>query len=282
MTKIKYISISLILLLIISCSKKIPEKKITVEKEMQLQMIEAYNEGLKELERGDVLFAAKKFNEAEILFPQSDYAPRAALMAAYSYYTQDYYGDAIAELERFIRVYPNHPRNDYAEYLLGLCFYEQIVDEKKDLQSITDAKITFQNLIKKYPKTDFAIDANYKLDLINDILAAKEIYIGRYYMEKKKWIPAINRFRLIVDEYDTTIYVEEALYRLVEIHYIIGLEDEAKKYANLLGYNYKSSEWYEKSYSIFNKIYAKNKEKNFKNKKGITNSLLKKFKSLFS
>jgi len=282
MTKIKFISISLILLLIISCSKKIPEKKITVEKEMQLQMIEAYNEGLKELERGDVLFAAKKFNEAEILFPQSDYAPRAALMAAYSYYTQDYYGDAIAELERFIRVYPNHPRNDYAEYLLGLCFYEQIVDEKKDLQSITDAKITFQNLIKKYPKTDFAIDANYKLDLINDILAAKEIYIGRYYMEKKKWIPAINRFRLIVDEYDTTIYVEEALYRLVEIHYIIGLEDEAKKYANLLGYNYKSSEWYEKSYSIFNKIYAKNKEKNFKNKKGITNSLLKKFKSLFS
>ena len=282
MTKIKYISISLIFLFIISCSKNIPEKKITVEKEMELQMIEAYNEGLKELERGDVLFAAKKFNEAEILFPQSDYAPRAALMAAYSYYTQDYYGDAIVELDRFIRVYPNHPRNDYAEYLLGLCFYEQIVDEKKDLQSITDAKITFQNLIKKYPKTDFAIDANYKLDLINDILAAKEIYIGRYYMEKKKWIPAINRFRSIIDQYDTTIYVEEALYRLVEIYYIIGLEDEAKRYANLLGYNYKSSEWYERSYSIFNKTYAKNKEKNIKNKKGITNSLLKKFKSLFS
>ena len=282
MTTIKYISISLIFLLIISCSKNLPEKKITAEKEMEFQMIEAYNEGLKELERGDALFAAKKFNEAEILFPQSDYAPRAALMAAYSYYTQDYYGDAIAELERFIRVYPNHPRNDYAEYLLGLCFYEQIVDEKKDLQSITDAKITFQNLIKKYPKTDFAIDANYKLDLINDILAAKEIYIGRYYMEKKKWIPAINRFRSIIDQYDTTIYVEEALYRLVEIYYIIGLEDEAKRYANLLGYNYKSSEWYEKSYSIFNKIYAKNKEKNIKNQKGITNSLLKKFKSLFS
>ena len=282
MTAIKYISISLIFLLIISCSKNLPEKKITAEKEMEFQMIEAYNEGLKELERGDALFAAKKFNEAEILFPQSDYAPRAALMAAYSYYSQDYYGDAIAELDRFIRVYPNHPRNDYAEYLLGLCFYEQIVDEKKDLQSITDAKITFQNLIKKYPKTDFAIDANYKLDLINDILAAKEIYIGRYYMEKKKWIPAINRFRSIIDQYDTTIYVEEALYRLVEIYYIIGLEDEAKRYANLLGYNYKSSKWYEKSYSIFNKIYAKNKEKNIKNQKGITNSLLKKFKSLFS
>ncbi|MDA8691477.1 outer membrane protein assembly factor BamD, partial [Candidatus Pelagibacter bacterium] len=239
MTKIKYISISIIFLLIISCSKNVPENKITVEKEMELQMTEAYNEGLKELERGDVLYAAKKFNEAEILFPQSDYAPRAALMAAYSYYSQNYYSDAIAELDRFIRVYPNHPRNDYAEYLLGLCFYEQIVDEKKDLQSITDAKLTFQNLTKKYPKTDFAIDANYKLDLINDILAAKEIYIGRYYMEKKKWIPAINRFRLIIDQYDSTIYVEEALYRLVEIYYIIGLEDEAKKYANLLGYNYK-------------------------------------------
>ena len=282
MTKIKYILIPLIFLLMISCSKNIPEKKITVEKEMELQMMEAYNEGLKELERGDVLFAAKKFNEAEILFPQSDYAPRAALMAAYSYYSQDYYGDAIAEIDRFFIVYPNHPRSDYAEYLLGLCFYEQIVDEKKDLQSITDAKITFQSLINKYPKTDFAIDAEYKLDLINDILAAKEIYIGRYYIEKKKWIPAINRFRLIVDEYDTTIYVEEALYRLVETYYIIGLEDEAKKYANLLGYNYKSSEWYEKSYSIFNEIYAKNKEKSIKNKKGITNSLLKKFKSLFS
>ena len=279
---LKFISISIMILLITSCSKKIPEKIIIEEKDMETQMIDAYKEGLNELERGDVLFAAKKFNEAEILFPQSDYAPKAALMAAYSYYSQNYYGDAIIELERFIKIYPNHRNNDYAAYLLGLCFYEQIVDEKKDLQSILNAKNIFQNLIKKYPKTDFAIDVEFKLDLINDVLAAKEMYIGRYYIEKKKWIPAINRFRLIVDEYDTTIYVEEALYRLVEIYYIIGLEDEAKKYANLLGYNYKSSEWYERSYSIFNKIYAKNKEKNIKNKKGITNSLLKKFKSLFS
>src|SRR6056300_1286772 len=277
-----YFCFFLIILLCFSCSKKEIEKSTINEANLESQMIEAYQEGLKELKAGDVLFAAKKFNEAEILFPQSEYAPKSALMAAYSYYSQNYYGVAEAELVRFLRVYPNHKDIAYAEYLLGLCYYEQIVDEKKDLQSIKDAKITFQNLIKKYPKTDFAIDANYKLDLINDILAAKEIYIGRYYMEKKKWIPAINRFRLIADEYDTTIYVEEALYRLVEIHYIIGLEDEAKKYANLLGYNYKSSEWYEKSYSIFNKIYAKNKEKNFKNKKGITNSLLKKFKSLFS
>src|SRR6056300_1532808 len=163
MAKIKYISISLILLLIISCSKKIPEKKITVEKEMQLQMIEAYQEGLKELKRGDVLFAAKKFNEAEILFPQSDYAPKSALMAAYSYYSQNYYSDAIAELERFLKIYPNHFNIDYAEYLLGLCFYEQIVNEKKDLQSIIDSKKVFLSIIEKYPKTDFAIDAEFKL-----------------------------------------------------------------------------------------------------------------------
>jgi outer membrane protein assembly factor BamD len=228
MLRIKFILISLFFLFLISCSKNVSEKKIIKEKNMELQMIEAYKEGLKELERGDALFAAKNFNEAEILFPQSDYAPRAALMAAYSYYSQNYYGDAIAELERFFKVYPNHYNNDYAEYLLGLCFYEQIVDEKKDLQSISNAKNTFQNIIKKYPKTDFAIDAEFKLDLINDILAAKELYIGRYYIEKKKWIPAINRFRSIIDEYDTTIYVEEALHRLVEIYYIIGLEGEAK------------------------------------------------------
>ena len=282
MTKIKFISISLILLLIISCSKKIPEKKITVEKEMQLQMIEAYKEGLKELKAGDVLFAAKKFNEAEILFPQSKYAPKAALMAAYSYYSQNYYGDAVAELERFLKIYPNHTNIDYATYLLGLCFYEQIIDETKDLQSIEMAKNIFLNLIKKYPETDFAVDAEFKLDLINDVLAAKEIYIGRYYIDQKKWVAAINRFRNVTDNYDTTIYVEEALHRLVEVHYIIGLEEEAKKYANTLGYNYNSSEWYKKSYSIFDKMYEKNKKSKTENKNKLSTSILKKFKSLFN
>ena len=243
-------------------------------------MIDAYNEGLKELERGDALFAAKKFNEAEILFPQSDLAPKAALMAAYSYYSQNYYQDAIAELNRFIRIYPYYDKIDYAEYLLGLSYYEQIVDETKDLQSIINAKKTFLAVIKKYPNTDFAIDAEFKVDLINDILAAKEMYLGRYYYDKKKWISAINRFRSITDNYETTIYIEEALHRLVEIHYIIGLQDEAKKYANLLGYNYQSSKWYEKSYSIFNKKYEENKKSNVKKQKN--NSILKKFKSLFN
>ena len=281
MLKINFILIILISFFSVSCSKDVVEKPIIKEKNMELQMIDAYKEGLNELENGDALFAAKKFNEAEVLFPQSDFAPKAALMAAYSYYSQNYYGDAIAELERFIKIYPNHYNISYAEYLLGLSFYEQIIDEKKDLQSIENAKNIFLDLVEKYPNTDFAMDANFKLDLINDVLAAKEIYIGRYYFDKKKWISAINRFRTITDDYDSTIYVEEALHRLVEIYYIIGLEDESKKYANLLGYNYMSSEWYEKSYSIFDKTYEENKKNIAKNKK-FTSSLLKKFKSLFN
>ena len=149
-------------------------------------MIDAYKEGLKELNKGDALYAAKKFNEAEVLFPQSDYAPKAALMAAYSYYSQNYYGDAVSELERFIKIYPNHFNISYAEYLMGLCFYEQIIDEKKDLKSIDNAKVVFLDVIKKYPNTDFAMDAKFKIDMINNILSAKEIYIERYYFDKKK------------------------------------------------------------------------------------------------
>ena len=266
----------LIILLCLSCSKKEIEKSKINEVNLESQMIEAYEEGLKELEAGDVIYAAKKFNEAEILFPQSEYAPKSALMAAYSYYSQNYYGDAIAELIRFLRVYPNHKDIAYAEYLLGLCYYEQIVDEKKDLQSIVNAKKTFRNLISKYPESEFAIDATFKIDLINEVLAGKEMFIGRYYFDKKKWIPAINRFRIVVDNYETTIYVEEAIHRLVEIYYILGIETEAKKYANLLGYNYQSSQWYEKSFIVFNKNYK------IKNIKKEDNPILEKFKSLFN
>ena len=279
MTFRNYFYFFLIVLLCFSCSKKDIEKSTIQEVNLEAQMIEAYKEGLKELEAGDVIYAAKKFNEAEILFPQSEYAPKSALMAAYSYYTQNYYGDAMAELIRFIRVYPNHKDVVYAEYLLGLCYYEQIVDEKKDLQSILNAKKTFNSLISKYPDSEFATDAMFKIDLIDEILASKEMYIARYYVDRKKWISAINRFRVVVDDYDTTIYAEEAIHRLVEIYYIIGIESEAKKYANLLGYNYQSSEWYEKSFIIFNKKYKKNIIKDIKKE---NNSILEKFKSLFS
>ena len=275
-----FIKLILIIVLCFSCSKKEIKKSIIKEKSLDAQVLEAYQEGLESLEGGDVLFAAKKFNEAEVLFPQSEWAPKAAIMAAYSYYSQDYYGDAIAELKRFLRVYPNYKNLNYVYYLLGVTYYEQIVDEKKDLESISLAKKYFEIVITKYPNTEYAIDSRFKIDLINDILASKEMYIGRYYFNKKKWIPAINRFRTVVDDYDTTIYVEEALHRLVEVYYVLGLKEEAQKYANVLGYNYKSSKWYENSYAVFNKRYVvKDRNKIIANKK--KNSLITKMKSLF-
>ena len=266
----------LILIFGISCSKEETKKSLIKEKSIELQVLEAYQEGKKALDQGDVLFAAKKFNEAEILFPQSKWAPKSALMAAYAYYIQDYYGDAVAELERFIIRYPNHKNINYAHYLLAICYFEQIVDEKKDTKSILNAKEKFVFIIDNFPDTEYASDSKFKINLIYEILASKEMYIGRYYLQRKKWISAINRFRTIVDDYDTTIYTEEALHRLVEIHYIIGLVDEARKYAKLLGYNYQSSKWYEQTYSVFDKTYKKKKVK-LKKK----NSKLQKIKSLF-
>ena len=277
---LKFILFIILIASLSSCSKDIKKQNIFKEKSLDLQMIEAYKEGLKSLKEGDVLFAAKKFNEAEILYPQSIWAPRSALMAAYSYYIQNYYTDSVAELERFIKVYPNHKNLDYAFFLLATSYYEQIIDEKKDLQSVVKAKENYTIVLEKFPNTDYAIDASFKLDLINDILASKEMYIGRYYLEKKKWISAINRFRNVIDYYQTTIYVEEALHRLVETYYLIGLKQESEKYANLLGYNFQSSEWYEMTYSLFNKKYLKNKKiKQGKNKEN--SKLIEQIKSLF-
>ena len=268
-------------IILVSCSKDKIQPSVIKEKSLELQVLEAYNLGKDALEGGDVLYAAKKFNEAETLFPQSEYAPKSALMAAYSYYAQDYYQDSIAELKRFLRVYPSHKNISYVHYLIGICYFEQIVDEKKDLQSIQSAKTNFEFLIKEYPNTEYALDAEFKLSLIDDILASKEMYIGRYYFDRKKWIPAINRFRTVIEDYDTTIYTAEALHRLVEVHYVIGLIDEAEKYAQLLGYNYGSSEWYENTYSLFNKNYKIKENYIFKETKKKNKKILKKFKSLF-
>jgi outer membrane protein assembly factor BamD len=261
-----------------SCGK---EKKVSIIKEesIELQMIDSYKEGIKAYNEGDVLYAAQKFNEAELLYPQSIWAPKSALMAAYSYYSQDYFGDAIFELERFLKTYPYDSRVSYAHFLLAMCYYEGIVDEKKDLKPVLRAQEKFKFIIKEYPETDFALDSKFKLDLIYDILASKEIYIGRHYMKKEKWIAAINRFKNVVNNFETTIYVEEALHRLVEIYYKIGLVDQSKKYAILLGYNYLSSEWYARSYSILNKDYP-NTIKKIKKKKG--NFITRKFNSLFN
>ena len=266
-----------LLFLSTSCSKEKEKISIVEEESLEMQMIKVYNEGLEELDKGDVIYAAKKFNEAELLYPQSIWAPRAALMAAYSYYSQFYYSDSVLELEKFLDKYKNHPRRDYAYYLLALSHYDQIVDETKDLEEILKAKEYFETIIKKYPNTEFALDSEYKLELIEELLASKEMYLARYYVDREKWIPAINRFKTVVQDYETTIYVEEALHRLVELHYKIGLIDESKKYAALLGYNYQSSKWYEETYRVLNKDYVKISKRKDKNKE---ESIIKKFKDL--
>ena len=258
-----------------NCTKK-EKTSLIVEEDAESQMIRAFKEGYEEFEAGDALYAAKKFNEAELLFPQSSWAPKAALMAAYVYYAQDYYFDAEAELKRFIKTYPKNPDINYAHFLLAMCYYEKIVDAKKDLGPLLLAQEKFNFIIKNYPESDYALDSKYKLDLIQDYLASKEMYIASHYMKKKKWIASINRYKTVVEQYDKTIYVEEALHRLVELYFTIGLENQSQKYASLLGYNYQSSKWYEKSYKIFNKKYKSKLE--LKNEK---KSMLKKFKKLF-
>ena len=273
-----FLLLFVIILVSISCSKKTEKISLIKEDNLEMQMIEAYNEGLKEFNRGDIFFAAKKFNEVELLYPQSIWAPRSNLMAAYSYYSQLYFTYAIVELERFLDKYKNHPNTDYAYYLLAICHYNQITDEKKDLGQIVKAKKYFTILIKEFPETDFAEDSNFKLELIEEILASKELYLANYYLDREKWIPAMNRYKKIVNEYDTTIFIEEALYRLVELNYKLGLTDEAKKYTAILGYNYQSSDWYERSYKILNTNYERPKIKQDLNKQ---KSLLKKFKQLF-
>ena len=266
------------IIFIVSCSKdKSKVDQVLLEQDIEAEMILAYKEGMKQLEKGDALFASKKFDEAEILFPQSIWAAKASLMSAYALYSQNYYDDAIFNLERHIKNYPKDKDLVYAHYLIAICYFEQLYDERKDLKPLVKAREKFEHILKKYPNTDYAIDAKWKMGLIVDQMAAKEMYIGRYYMRVEKWIAAINRFKFVVKYYDTTIYIEEALHRLVEIYYKIGLVEDAQKVAAILGYNYGSGEWYKNSYRIFNKSYktakiTKEKKDSF---------IKKKFKKLF-
>jgi outer membrane protein assembly factor BamD len=268
----------LLIILISSCSNKEENKLLIKEKDLELQMIDSYQKGVDALEIGDGITAAKNFNEAELLFPQSEWAPKSALMAAYSYYSVDNYYDAINEIELYIKKYPKDERVGYANFLLAMCYYQSIVDEKKDLEPLIKARAQFIYVVKNFPNTDFALDAKFKLDLIKEILASKEMYLGSFYTQKKKWISAINRYKNVINEYETTIYVEEALHRLVELHYRIGLENEAKKYAQLLGYNYLSSDWYKNTYKIFNSDYKLAKPKARKKE---SSYLIKKYNSIF-
>ncbi len=276
-----YIGILSLLFLVFfsGCSNNKENITILEKKSLDEQMIEVYNEAMTEFERGDVIYAGKKFSEAELLYPQSVWAPRAVLMSAYGYFSQGYYKDAISNLERFLVKYNYHPQIDYAYYLLALCHYDQIVDEKKDVNQILLAKKYFELIIEEYPNTDYALDSKFKLELIIEIMASKEMYLAGYYVEREKWIPAINRYKKVVNEFETTIYIEEALHRLVELHYKIGLVNEAEKYASLLGYNYQSSKWYTASYKILNKNY--DKRNTIIKTKDESKTILKKFRDLF-
>lgn len=248
------------LIFVFACSKdKSKVDTVLLKQDVEAEMVAAYKEGMEQLELGDGLYASRKFDEAEILFPQSIWAAKASLMSAYALYSQNYYDDAIFNLERHIGNYPKDKDLVYAHYLIAICYFEQLYDEKKDLKPLVKAREKFEHILKKYPNTDYAIDAKWKMGLIVDQMAAKEMYIGRYYMKMEKWIAAINRFKFVVKYYDTTVYIEEALHRLVEIYYKIGLVEDARKVAATLGYNYGSGEWYKNSYRIFNKSYKTEK-----------------------
>ena len=275
MSRIKFLFIICLLFLINSCSNQEKEISVIKETKQDLEIAAAYKEAYKALDDGDPYFAAKKFLEAELLFPQSEWASRSALMAAYSYYLQNYYAEALSNLERFLITYPKDENLAYVHYLIAMCYYETIEDEKRDSAPLLKAKNKFIYIMKNFPSTDFYIDAKFKIGLINDISASKEMYLGRHYIKKEKWIAAMNRFKYVVEEYGQTVFVEEALHRLVEINYKIGLTKESEKFAVLLGYNYLSSEWYKKSYKVFNRNYETKKIK--KEKKGV----IQKFKKLF-
>ena len=277
MSKYKIILILIPLIILTACSSDTQNIKLIKEKNQEEEMISSYKAGVELLEIRDYFAASKKFLEAEILFPQSKWAPKSVLMASYSYFLQGYYTLAIENIKRYIKTYPKDKNKPYAHYLLAMCYYETIEGEKKDLAPLVLSKKELNFIIKNYPDTDFAYDARFKIDLINETLAAKEVYLGRHYIKKKKWIPALNRFKNVLNEYETTVHVEEAIHRLVEIYYKLGMEQESLKYASLLGYNYNSGEWYKETYRIFNKKYKVSLPKNKKQKSKILN----KIKNLF-
>ncbi len=246
--------------LLFSCSKNNVKEAISEPTDEEVT-ISIYEEAVAALKEGDAFYAAKKFREVESLMPQTKWASKSSLMASYADYSRDAYTNAIFSLERHINNYPADKNIPYAHYLMAICYYEQILDEKKDLAPLLKAKKKFEFIMNNYPNTDYGTDARFKIDLIIDQLAAKEMSIARFYMKTEKWIPALNRLKIVVEKYDTTVFIEEALHRLVEVYYRLGLIDEAKNAASILGYNYQSGEWYEKSYKVFNKKYKRKKIK---------------------
>ncbi len=260
-----YQKLILIILLIFSsfsCSK---DETIVYDNENK-DPFALYQDAYEAFEVGDYFYANKKFSEAELNFKQVEFAAKSSIMSSYSLYGINFYSEALENLEKYLKKYPADVNVMYAHYLIAIIHYEQISDEKKDLKPLLDATEKINFFVNKYPNSDYSSDLKFKQDLIQNQLAAKELYVAKYYMTTQKWIPAINRLKIIVEDYQKTVFIEEALHRLVEIHYYLGLEDEAKKYANILGYNYNSSEWFEQSYKILNKDYKIVKLEKDKNK----------------
>ena len=256
----KIFYIFFIFLFITECSKK---EEISVKPPDNKESYNIYGQALEAMNEGEFFFAAQKFSEAEKILPVVEHSAKALLMSSFCYYTINFHEEAISSLEYFLKKYPADENIQYASYLIALSNYEQILDEKKDIEPLLKTKKIIEEYIEKYPNTDYTLDLKFKLGLIQNQLAAKELYIAKYYIKTQKWIPAINRLKIVVNNYDETIFIEEALHRLVEIYYNLGLVNEAKKTAKILGYNYNSSKWYENSYALLNKDYQK-EQKNLK------------------
>ena len=269
----KVIIIFLTVLLTYSCSKENVELESTKKEPYQL-----YQEAYEGFQRGDYFYASKKFSESELNFKNVEYAAKAAIMSSYCLYGINFYDEALESLERYLMKYRADKNVIYAHYLIAIIHYEQISDERKDLKPLLDAQREIDFFLKKYPESEYAIDLNFKRDLIQNQFAAKELYVAKYYISVQKWIPAINRLKLIVKDYDKTIFIEEALHRLVEIHYHLGLKNEAKKYASILGYNYNSSRWFEQSYKLLNKNYEKILKPKKSKEKGLFDKVFKTIK----
>ena len=269
----KLIYLSLIIFLFFSCAKKQQELNIPADKEESFKI---YKEAVDSMYKGDLFYASKKFSEAEAILPKIEFSAKASLMSSYCLYLINFYPEATANLKRFITQYPADKNVAYAHYLLAIVSYEQILDEKKDIKPLLNTKEQIEYFLKNFPNTEYALDLKFKLDLVNNQLAAKEMYIAKYYITIKKWIPAINRLKVIVNEYDKTVFIEEALHRLVEVYYKVGLSGEAKAAAVVLGYNYNSSEWYSKTYKILNKSYKIPKKSEIKKDDGLIKRTIKK------
>ena len=211
---------------------------------------ELYAKGYKLLNKDMYQKSAETFEKGELQHPYSKWATKAKLMGAYAYYKDRKYDDAIISLDRFIKFHPGNKDIAYAYYLKALCYYDQIVTVEKDQGNTEEAYKALQQVIFRFPDTDYAQDARLKLDLTKDHLAGKEMEIGRYYLSQNNYLSALNRFSTVVNDYQTTSHIEEALYRQVELYTILGMPDEARNAEKVLGHNYPQSKWYHKARAV--------------------------------